>query len=73
MTFFPSRDTTGGAVRVDDSEEVVKKRLHTYYKTTCPVLTVFESEGKLRKVDATQDKDAVYTAVKTHLEGLKGT
>ena len=41
---------TGGA-RSDDSEEVLKNRLHVYETQTAPLLPYYETKGVLRKVD----------------------
>ncbi|KAK5173524.1 bifunctional uridylate/adenylate kinase [Saxophila tyrrhenica] len=50
--------------RADDNEESIKKRFRTFVDTSMPVVEHFEKEGKVVKVDANVDKDAVYEKVK---------
>ena len=41
--------------RMDDSEEVIRKRLDVYGEQTEPLLNLYEARGLLVKVDGTGD------------------
>lgn len=51
-------DECGGEIyrRADDTEETIKTRMDVYLKNTKPIVDYYETQGKLKKVDA--DKDA---------------
>ena len=51
-------DVCGGEIyqRVDDNEETIKTRLDVYMQSTEPIVAYYQSQGKLKKVNA--DKDA---------------
>jgi len=51
-------DTCGGEVyqRSDDNEETIKTRMDVYMANTKPIISYYEAQGKLQKLDA--DKDA---------------
>ncbi|KAF7535901.1 hypothetical protein G7Z17_g13129 [Cylindrodendrum hubeiense] len=57
------RGETSG--RSDDNAESIRKRFRTFVETSMPVVTHFEKEGKVVKLDATPTPDQVY--VKTQL------
>lgn len=50
---------SGDAVRTDDSEETLKKRLDVYREQTAPILPYYKQQGKLAQVDGMQSIDAV--------------
>ena len=46
--------------RKDDNEETVKNRLDVFKSTITPVLEYYESKGTLKRVDASNESDAVF-------------
>jgi adenylate kinase len=46
--------------RADDNSETVRARLATYNQETRPLLDYYEAAKLLRKVDGTQDAEAIY-------------
>lgn len=50
---------SGGSVRADDSEEVLKNRLAVYHKQTAPIIPYYQAKGMLKTVDGMQAIDAV--------------
>lgn len=42
------RGRTSG--RVDDNEESIRKRLHTFQESTLPVIEHYQTSGRVRKV-----------------------
>ena len=42
------RGRTSG--RVDDNEETIRKRLHTFQQSTLPVIEHYQASGRVRKV-----------------------
>jgi len=56
------RGKTSG--RVDDNEEAIQKRLHTFYSQTKPVVEYYKHMGRLRSVNADGAVDEVYAAAK---------
>ena len=62
------RGTQSGAERrVDDNEETLKKRLHTYVESTMPVIEHFDKSNMVRRVDATKDVDDVWKQIEAIL------
>ena len=53
--------------RVDDNEETIKHRLHTFHEVTKPVIDYYEKQNKLKKVDAERAPDLVYQDVQAIL------
>ena len=53
--------------RVDDTEEAIKKRLHTYLDSTMPIIKIFEEKGKTIEVDSSNSKDDVFKSIETAL------
>ena len=49
----------GNEERVDDNEEIIKKRLETFEKETKPIVEYFEKQGNLIKIDGMKTKDEV--------------
>jgi adenylate kinase len=62
-------DSCGGKVvqRQDDHVDVIQKRLKVYHDQTAPLVQYYSKQSKLRTIDASQPKDAVYTALKAAL------
>lgn len=56
------RGKTSG--RADDNAESIKKRFKTFEETSMPVVTHYEKDGKVVKVDATPEPTKVYEEVK---------
>ena len=54
--------------RVDDNIESLKLRFDTFKEETLPTVEFFESKNKCDRIDASQDRQAVYDLVKKHLE-----
>jgi adenylate kinase len=52
------RGKTSG--RVDDNLETIKKRLHTFYNQTQPVVDHYKAQSKLIEIDARGGKDEVF-------------
>jgi adenylate kinase len=68
--FLPPRvegvcDKCGGEVvqRVDDREDVIRTRLETYRSQTAPLIEFYSERGLLRRVDASQEAQAVAAQV----------
>lgn len=60
------RGETSG--RADDNEESIKKRFRTFVETSMPVVEMFEKEGRVVKVDASQKPEEVYRHVQKAFE-----
>ena len=66
------RGKTSG--RVDDNEETIRKRLHTYQESTLPVIEHYQQMGRVKKVFSishllilivlTRDRDSSYAVIK---------
>ncbi|KAI7856739.1 adenylate kinase-domain-containing protein [Circinella umbellata] len=54
--------------RIDDNIESIKKRFQTFKDTSFPVIEYFEEKGKVRKINAEQDRESVYTDVQKILD-----
>uniref|UniRef100_A0A1J3DKF1 UMP-CMP kinase n=1 Tax=Noccaea caerulescens TaxID=107243 RepID=A0A1J3DKF1_NOCCA len=50
--------------REDDNIETVKKRFKVFLDSTLPVVSYYESKGKLRKINAAKPSQEVFEAVK---------
>jgi adenylate kinase len=50
--------------RKDDNEDTVKTRLGVFKETIEPVLAHYESEGRLGRIDASMEAEAVFSALK---------
>ncbi|XP_078605177.1 uncharacterized protein LOC144878458 isoform X4 [Branchiostoma floridae x Branchiostoma japonicum] len=59
--------------RVDDNEETIKKRLDTFYSATEPVVSHYEEKGKLRKINAEREVEAIFADVCAALDGKEGS
>ncbi|KAK5108084.1 bifunctional uridylate/adenylate kinase [Meristemomyces frigidus] len=57
-----NRGKTSG--RADDNEESIKKRFRTFVETSMPVVEMFEGEGRVVRISATQGPEEVYEGVK---------
>lgn len=64
------RGKTSG--RADDNLESIRKRFKTFVETSMPVVDYFEEQGRVVKVGATKNKDAVYNETKEKVEGRLG-
>ena len=56
--------------RKDDNLESLQVRLSEYHKNTQPVIEYYQELGIVRDVDASQDKEDVYSDIRDILEGL---
>ena len=54
--------------RDDDREDVVKKRLEVYKKSTMPLIDYYTKTSKLVKVDGTGDIEEIFARIKKILE-----
>ncbi|MEN8154211.1 MAG: adenylate kinase [Acidobacteriota bacterium] len=50
--------------RTDDSEEIIKKRIHVYRKETMPVIEFYKQKGNLREIDAVGEINDIYSVVR---------
>lgn len=66
-------DVCGGELyqRDDDKPEAILKRLQVYKEQTAPLVKYYGGKGKLRRIDGTQDVDAVFQGILDVLEGEK--
>lgn len=64
-------DVTGEPLihRNDDTEEVLKKRMASYHKSTSPILKYYQEKNLLSTVDAMQDIDKVWKDVHSTVSG----
>jgi adenylate kinase len=58
---FLSRGKSSG--RVDDNEETIKKRLKTFVESTEPVITHYQAQNKVRRVDSSKAPNDVFAEV----------
>ena len=58
-----ARDS-GGAVRGDDNEEVLRKRLGVYREQTAPLVDFYRGKGLLKTVDGMQPVEEVAAAIR---------
>jgi adenylate kinase len=58
-------DSCGGMLyqRVDDNEEIVRKRLEIYREQTMPLIQYYAEQGVLHEIHADQSKDEVFAEV----------
>lgn len=66
-------EASAGAVRTDDTEEVVRERLRVYQQHTSPLVDHYEAAGLLRRIDGTTDIDSVREAVNAVVDGIVST
>jgi len=64
------RDGTPLVQRPDDTEEVVRNRLQTYYRQTEPVVDYYKARRTVHDIDADGDADAVAAVIFGKLEPL---
>jgi len=64
------RGKTSG--RADDNAESIRKRFRTFVETSMPVVTHYEKEGKVVKVDSTAEVDEVYRETQKKLKEVLG-
>jgi len=60
------RGETSG--RADDNPESIRKRFRTFVETSMPVVSEFESQGRVVKVNAERSPDEVYKDVQEKLK-----
>lgn len=66
------RDGTRLVQRPDDTEDVVRNRLETYYRQTKPVVDYYASGRTVHDIDANGDADAVAQVIFRKLDPLAG-
>ena len=54
--------------REDDRPETVRERLRVYHRQTEPLVAYYDERGLLRRVDGSQDADAVESELRTAIE-----
>ena len=59
------RGKTSG--RADDNIDTIKKRFETFTKETAPILSKYQKEGLVIKVNAEKTKEEVYKDLKEQL------
>jgi adenylate kinase len=57
--------------RPDDTEDVVRNRLATYYEQTEPVVGYYKAKGAVHDMDANADADTVAEAIFGELDKLR--
>ena len=55
--------------RNDDNIESLRKRFDTFRKETMPIVELFETQGKTKRINALHPIDQVFEDVKTSFEG----
>jgi adenylate kinase len=55
---------SGGAVRGDDNEDVLRKRLGVYREQTAPLVDFYRQKGFLKTVDGMQPVEEVTAAIR---------
>ncbi len=65
------RIAESGAVRSDDNEETLKKRLEVYHQQTAPLLPYYRERGVLYTVDGMQPIDEVTRQIEAILDRLR--
>jgi adenylate kinase len=58
----------GGPLRADDTPETLQHRLRVYYKATAPLLSYYERQGKLARVDGMAPIPEVTAAIAALIE-----
>lgn len=78
IRFNPSKiedkcDVCGGALfhRVDDQEEIVKKRLEVYKNQTQPLITYYKAKNINQTIDGEQDIEKVFSDIKRILQEVQ--
>lgn len=56
--------------RDDDNEEVLRKRFHTYLNETMPIVEFYEKQGRVKRINAMQTIDEVFTEVEKAFSGF---
>ncbi|MEN6425855.1 MAG: adenylate kinase [Phycisphaerales bacterium] len=64
------KDGTGLVQRPDDTEEVVRNRLETYYRQTKPVVDYYKSGRTVHDIDGNGDADVVAKVIFRKLDPL---
>jgi len=58
-------------VREDDRPEVIRRRLQTYHEKTEPLVSYYEEQGLLRRVEGTESPDQVGDQIRALLSTLR--
>jgi len=66
------KDGTPLVQRPDDTEEVVRNRLETYYRQTKPVVDYYKAHGTVHDIDGNGEADAVAKVIFKKLDRLGG-
>jgi adenylate kinase len=66
------RDSTPLVQRPDDTEEVVRNRLETYYRQTEPVVDYYKTRRTVHDIEADGDPDTVAAVIFQKLDPLAG-
>ena len=53
--------------RLDNTIDIIQKRLRTFKETTAHVIMHYESQGKLTRINAALDQDTVFKALRERL------
>lgn len=56
--------------RPDDTEYVIRHRIHLYHETTQPLIDIYRSRGILRRVDGMGSVDEVFAKLTAALDGI---
>ena len=60
---------SGQNVRNDDNIEVLRKRFTVFREQSMPIVDYYSSKDLVRKIDASQERDAVWEQVKQAFDG----
>jgi adenylate kinase len=72
VTGVCDRDGTSLVQRPDDTEEVVRNRLETYYRQTEPVVEYYRAKRTVHDIEADGDADTVAAVIFQKLDPLAG-
>lgn len=61
-----------GQGRSDDNDETIKKRFRVFVESSLPVVEHYEKKGKVARIDADRDPEAVYADVRRVFESRTG-
>lgn len=56
--------------RSDDNEETIRERFRIYHEDTEPVITHYEKQNKLIRIDGSPDIETIYANILTHFSQL---
>lgn len=58
-------------IRADDNPDTIRERLHVFRESTQPVVDYYADSGLLKRVDASQDPEAVYASITESLDACR--